>query len=129
MSQVANTGAGAGHKVSSTNHHRFRGENRRLGGRRMSEPQILAQLMEWYLGLETLETTEELLLVCGASIDVRALPVLRRRLQEEEARVPLLEARGYIRMRENSEQLIASLKPLIALLEETHDPTKEQQET
>lgn len=92
----------------------------------MSEPQILARLVEQYLGLETLETTEELLLACGASIDGRALPVLRRRLQEEEARTPLLEARGYIRMREKSEQLIASLKPLIVLLEKTHDTTKEQ---
>jgi hypothetical protein len=92
----------------------------------MTEPQIPAQLVERYLGLETLETTEELLLVCGTGINARALPVLRRRLQEEEARTPLLEARGYIRMREKSEQLIASLKPLIALLEETHDTTREQ---
>jgi len=44
--------------------------------------------------------------------------LLKRRLREEEALVPVFEARGYIRMREKSEQLIASLKPLIAALEE-----------
>ena len=85
--------------------------------------QISSHLVEQYLGLESLEVTEELLEVCGARIDARALPRLKLRLREEEARVALLEARGYIRMREKSEQLIASLKPLITALEETHDST------
>ena len=47
----------------------------------------------------------------------RAIQDLKRRLREEEAQVPMLEARGYIRMREKSQQLIASLKPLIEALE------------
>jgi hypothetical protein len=79
-------------------------------------------LIECYLGLESFEVTEELLNVCGATIDARALPVLKRRLNEEEAQVPKLEALGYIRLREKSEQLIASLKPLIAeLVDEKND--------
>ena len=81
-------------------------------------PKSLEQLTEQYLGQESMEVTEELLDLCGASIDTRALPLLKRRLREEEMQVPLLEARGYIRMREKSEQLVASLKPLIATLEE-----------
>jgi hypothetical protein len=81
-------------------------------------PNSLEQLSEHYLGLESMEVTEELLDLCGASIDARALPLLKRRLREEEAQVPILEARGYIRMREKSEQLVASLKSLIAALEE-----------
>ena len=40
----------------------------------------------------------------------------------KNAQVQKLEALGYIRLREKSEQLIASIKPLIAELEdETHD--------
>ena len=79
----------------------------------------LAPLMEQYLGLESMEVTEDLLDLCGANIDSRALPLLKRRLQEEEAQIPLLEARGYVRMREKCEQLVASLRPLIAALEQT----------
>jgi hypothetical protein len=79
------------------------------------------QLVEHYLGLESMEVTEELLDLCGASIDTRALVLLKRRLREEEALVPVFEARGYIRMREKSEQLVASLKPLVAALEEMND--------
>jgi hypothetical protein len=75
------------------------------------------RLVEHYLGLESMEVTEELLDLCGARIDERALPLLRRRLVEEEAQIPLLEARGYIRMREKCEQLVASLQALIAALE------------
>ena len=71
-------------------------------------------LVEQYLGLESLEVTEELLDLCGASIDARALPLLQRRLHEEEAQLPQLEARGYVRLREKGEQLIASLRQLIA---------------
>ena len=83
---------------------------------------LLQQLVERYFGLESFEVTEELLDLCGASIDTRALPLLKRRLREEEAQIPTLEARGYIRMREKSEQLVGSLKLLIEALEETsHD--------
>jgi hypothetical protein len=78
-------------------------------------------LVEQYLGLELLEVTETLLDLCGASIDARALPLLRRRLHEEEAQLPQLEARGYTRLREKSQQLVASLRPLIAALEPEKD--------
>ena len=47
-------------------------------------------LVEQYLGLESMEVTEDLLDLCGASIDSRALPLLKRRLQEEEAQIALL---------------------------------------
>jgi hypothetical protein len=77
----------------------------------------LTPLVEQYLGLESMEVTEDLLDLCGASIDTRALPFLKRRLQEEEAQIPQLEARGYVRMREKCEQLVASLRSLIAALE------------
>jgi len=79
--------------------------------------------VEQYLGLESMKVTEELLDVCGASIDARALPLLRRRLHEEEAQIPQLEARGYIRMREKSEQLEALLRPLITALSQTEQDT------
>ena len=82
------------------------------------EQNNLIQLMEQYLGLESMEVTEELLDLCGASIDTQALPLLRRRLQEEEAQIPQLEERGYIRMREKSEQFVARLRPLIEALEQ-----------
>lgn len=75
-------------------------------------------LVEQYLGLETMEMTELLLDVCGATLDKRALPFLRSRLEEEQAQMAAFQARGYIRMREKSEQLVASLKPLIAVLEQ-----------
>lgn len=84
----------------------------------MTEQNSFTHLMEQYLGLESMEVTEELLDLCGASIDTRALPLLQRRLQEEEAQTQKLEAHGYIRMREKSEQLVASLRPLIAALEQ-----------
>ena len=74
-------------------------------------------LIERYLLLESFDVTEELLDLCGATLDARALPILRKRLQEEERQAAGLETRGYIRMREKSEQLAASLKPLIAALE------------
>ena len=75
------------------------------------------QLVERYLGLESMEVTETLLDVCGASLDQRALSLLKQRLQEEQARIPLLHARGYVRLREKSEQLVAALTPLIAAIE------------
>ena len=77
------------------------------------------QLVEQYLGLESMEVTETLLELCGATIDERALPLLRQRLQEEQVQVPLLDARGYVRLREKSEQMVAGLIPLIATLEAT----------
>jgi hypothetical protein len=90
--------------------------------REQSKQHVLHKLVERYLGLESFEVTEELLDLCGASIDARALPLLKRRLREEEAQIPTLEAKGYIRMREKSEQLVESLKLLIEALEETaHD--------
>ena len=78
----------------------------------------IQDLIEQYLLLESFEVTEELLDTCGANIDTRALPVLKRRLLEEETQIPALQARGYTRMREKGEQLIASLKPLIAEMED-----------
>jgi len=77
-------------------------------------------LTEHYLLLESFEVTEELLRLCGATIDIHALPLLKRRLEEEKKQVTLLEERGYIRMREKSEQLVTSLSSLIAALEEEH---------
>lgn len=77
------------------------------------------QLVEQYLGLESMEVTETLLDLCGATVDERALPLLKQRLQEEQAQVPLLDARGYVRLREKSEQMVASLVPLIATLSAT----------
>ena len=74
------------------------------------------QLVEHYLGLESMEVTETLLDLCGESLDQRALPLLKQRLQEEQAQVPLLDARGYVRLREKSEQMVAALTPLIAAL-------------
>lgn len=84
----------------------------------MNDPS-LNQLAEQYLGLESMEVTEELLDLCGAHIDTRTLPLLRQRLYEEEVQLPQLETRGYVRMREKCEQLVASLRPLIAALEQT----------
>ncbi len=78
---------------------------------------LLDQLIEQYLALESLETTETLLELCGATIDERALPLLKQRLHEEEAQSHVLEVRGYIRLREKSEQMVAALIPLIAELE------------
>ena len=72
--------------------------------------------------------TEELLDLCGATIDARALPVLKRRLHEEKAQGSQLEARGYIRMREKSEQLVRSLTSLITALEEMSNDTSSEPE-
>jgi hypothetical protein len=75
------------------------------------------QLVAQYLGLEELSVTEALLDMYGARIDTRALPLLKRRLHEEEAHVMALGARGYVRMREKCEQLVTCLKQLIEALE------------
>jgi len=80
--------------------------------------QLTAQI-ERYLGLESMEVTGTLLNRCGSSIDASVLPLLKQRLQEEEARIPSLMAHGYIRISEKSKQLVASLLPLIASLEQT----------
>ena len=84
----------------------------------------MEELVERYLLLESFDVTEELLDLCGATLDARALPILRKRLQEEERQAAGLEARGYVRMREKSEQLAASLKPLIAALEREADVSR-----
>jgi hypothetical protein len=75
------------------------------------------QLVGQYLGLESMEVTETLLDLCGATIDRRALSLFKQRLQDERAKVPLLEVRGYIRLREKSEQMVAALTALITALE------------
>ncbi len=86
--------------------------------RRQLAPGSLTHLVEQYLGLESMEVTESLLDLCGARIDARAVPLLTRRWQEEEAQILALQVRGYTRMREKSEQLVATLKPLIAALKQ-----------
>jgi hypothetical protein len=85
--------------------------------RKSNAQQDFTHLVEQYLGLETMEVTEDLLDLCGACIDSRALPLLKQRLHEEAAQISLLEARGYVRMREKCEQLVASLGLLIEALE------------
>jgi hypothetical protein len=89
------------------------------------EPHHLTSLVEQYLGLESMEVTEELLDLCGASIDGSALPLLKRRLHEEEVKSLLFQQHGYIRMREKSEQLIASLQRFIEALEQSKHNTEE----
>jgi len=64
-----------------------------------------------------MEVTETLLQLCGATIDKRALPLLKQRLQEEEAQIVVLQAHGYRRLREKSEQMVAALTPLITAFE------------
>jgi hypothetical protein len=82
------------------------------------------QLVEYYLGLESMEVTETLLDMCGATIDQRALPRLKQRLQEEQTQIPRLHAHGYIRLREKSEQMVAALTPLIAALSRAESEEK-----
>ncbi len=77
----------------------------------------LDHLVEQYLGLESMEATESFLERCGARIDEQALPLLKERVSEEEAQIHLWETRGYVRLREKSEQLVSVLKSLIAMLE------------
>lgn len=81
----------------------------------------LSDLIEHYLVLESFEVTEVLLDLCGATLDTRAVPLLKKRLQEEEQQVVSFEAKGYIRMREKSEQLVTSLTLLIKALEDSND--------
>jgi len=97
----------------------------------MTEPMgslpALDQLVDQYLGLESMEVTELLLDLCGASMDTRALPLLRKRLSEEQTQVSTLRTRGYTRMGEKSEQLVKSLQPLIAALESSDQYSREDQ--
>jgi hypothetical protein len=86
--------------------------------RKFPEHHDVTPLVEQYLGLESMEVTENLLDLCGAGIDTRALLLLKQRLHEEEEQIPQLEARGYVRMCEKCDQLVASLRPLIAALEQ-----------
>jgi hypothetical protein len=98
----------------------------------MTQPSTasLDQLVAQYLGLEELSATEELLDISGAKIDMNALPLLKRRLHEEEAQAATLGTRGYVRMREKREQLIMCLKQLIVALEGTdHDTSNHSLET
>jgi hypothetical protein len=89
----------------------------------------LDHLVAQYLSLEELAVMEELLELCGASIDTRALPLLERRLHEEEARARALGARGYVRMREKCEQRVSCLRQLIEALEGMdHDSLETQHE-
>lgn len=85
----------------------------------MTQPKSapLNHLVAQYLSLEELIVMEALLDLCGATIDTRALPLLRRRLHEEEVHAMALGARGYVRMREKCEQLVMCLKHLIEALE------------
>lgn len=81
----------------------------------MTDP--LDQLLEQYLELESIEATENLLELCGARIDERALPLLKERVLEEEAQIGFWQAHGYVRLREKSKQLVDALEPLITALE------------
>ncbi len=84
------------------------------------------QLVEHYLGLESMEVTETLLDVCGATVDEQALFLLKQRLQEEQTQIPLLDAHGYVRLREKSEQMVAALIPLIAALSRAESEEEKQ---
>jgi hypothetical protein len=75
-------------------------------------------LIDRYIGLESVEVIEEVLAVCGANIDARAIPLLKRRLDEERGRALELGAQGYTRMAEKSAQMIACLTALITMLGE-----------
>jgi hypothetical protein len=88
----------------------------------------LDQLVERYLGLESMEATEILLELCGARVNEQALPLLRQRVLEEEAQVHLWERHGYVRLREKSEQLVDALRPLITTLERMKQEKGEDEE-
>lgn len=77
----------------------------------------LARCSERYFALERVEVLEELVALGGAALDGRALPLLRRRLAEEEGEGGRLRARGYTRMAEKCGQLAASLRALVAVVE------------
>lgn len=77
----------------------------------------LDRLLEQYLGLESMEATENLLELCGAGINEQALPLLKERVLEEEAQISFWQAHGYVRLYEKSKQLVDALQPLITALE------------
>ncbi len=81
----------------------------------------LARCSERYFALERVDVLEKLVALCGATLDGRALPLLRQRLAEEEAEGTRLGARGYTRMAEKSAQLAANLRALVAVVEEEGD--------
>jgi len=83
----------------------------------MMTAESVTELAKRYLGLESFDGIEEIVAVCGAQVDEQALPILRRRLHEEEDALPTYRARGYVRMAEKAEQMIGCLRPLIAELE------------
>ena len=63
----------------------------------------LPAVIERDLEMESFELTEEQLDACGPTLDQRALPLLKRRLQEEQGRLLQLQRHGYIRMAEKSQ--------------------------
>jgi len=79
---------------------------------------VIDAAVERYVRLESLAVMETVLTACGATIDRRARPFLTRRLAEEVMQNRALTAHGYTRMAEKSAQLLASLRALIAVLEE-----------
>lgn len=81
----------------------------------MSEP--TDTLVERYLGLESIDVQEQLLDVCGSRIDERALPILKRRIEEAHAAATWYTARGYVRMAEKADQLADAVRPLIVAFE------------
>ncbi len=82
------------------------------------------QAIAHYFGLEALEVLEDLLALCGPTIDARALPLLAARLATEEAALALLTTRGYTRMAEKSAHLATSLRALIQVLKEEDDDSE-----
>ena len=79
-------------------------------------------LVDRYLSLESVDVQEQLLDACGRRIDRRALPILKRRLDEESVSAARHAARGYVRMAEKASQLADALRPLIAALEKDVTP-------
>ncbi len=70
----------------------------------------LAACSDRYFALERVEVLEELVGLGGPALDGRALPLLLRRLAEEDEEGARLRARGYTRMAEKSARLAASLR-------------------
>lgn len=70
-----------------------------------------------YLSLERPEVRETLLSLPPPLGGLSAVPLLRWRLQEEERRLDEQRAQGYVRMAEKTEQLIGSIRRLIAAQE------------
>ena len=75
-------------------------------------------LIDRYIGLESVEVIEEALDGWEGGLGTAAVPLLTQRLDEEMGRVLDLRAQGYTRMAEKSAQMIACLTALITALEE-----------